>query len=76
MTGFFTGGPSLLGIGIFGKGTTVGLVKLYVEKAKKELEPIVRKIADPSSAPAKDSDHKFELDPDAAIFKQDACSEE
>ncbi len=53
---------------IFGRSTTVGLVKLYVEKASKELEPILKAIDGISETPAKDSAHPLELDQSSGIF--------
>ena len=53
---------------IFGKGTAVGLVKLYVDKASQELEPILRsmglqKLSDHPHA------HSFELTEGDSVFK-------
>ena len=53
---------------IFGKGTAVGLVKLYVDKASQELEPFLRALVGQKS-----SDHSkaqpFEMADSAEIFK-------
>jgi predicted regulator of Ras-like GTPase activity (Roadblock/LC7/MglB family) len=53
---------------LFGKTTTQGLVRLYVDKAGKEVEMILRQI-DGQSIDAASQGEKFELDDNAGVFK-------
>jgi predicted regulator of Ras-like GTPase activity (Roadblock/LC7/MglB family) len=47
---------------VFGKGTTVGLVKLYVDKANRELEPILEEMLGQTIADAGGKAQEFEID--------------
>ena len=55
---------------IFGKETTAGLVKLYVEKAKKDIEPIVEEMCGQSTVSAAQGSQPFEMDKTAPVFKK------
>ena len=62
---------SFLMLVIFGKETTIGLVKLYVEKACQELDPLLRKMQDQGVA-AQPAAKPFEMTSGAPIFKPPA----
>ena len=56
---------------IFGKRTTAGLVKLYVEKAAKEIEPVIAQINSQSVETAAGPGKKlFEMKTDSDVFKK------
>lgn len=54
---------------IFGKSTTAGLVKLYVDKASKELQPILQEMAQGGMDSAEAST-TFEIDTSAKVFRE------
>lgn len=53
---------------IFGNSTTAGLVKLYVEKAAREIEPILSAVDGQTSVSAGAEGQAFEVDPNAELF--------
>ena len=63
--------PHFLILVIYGKSTTAGLVKLYVEKAGKEIEPVLNRMESLSIADAIGSDTQtFQIDQNAEVFKK------
>lgn len=53
---------------IFGKGTAVGLVKLYVDKASQELAPFLQAL-DGQKASDHNKAHPFEMEDSSEVFK-------
>ncbi len=63
-------GSNFLIFVIFGKNATPGLVKLYVEKASKELEPVLQQVDGQSTVSAGGSKMLFEINEKESVFKQ------
>ena len=55
---------------VFGKRTTAGLVKLYVEKAAKEIEPVLKQVHGQSVSAAGGETRLFEMKMDTDVFKK------
>lgn len=62
-------GSNFLMLVIFGKRTTIGLVKLYIEKASGKIEAFLRKL-DGQTMESSGTKVSFSIDPSAKVFER------
>jgi hypothetical protein len=54
---------------VFGRTTTVGLVKLYVKKLSEELDPLLQEMSRQTAASVGADRETFAIDPSARLFE-------